>query len=410
MNFKKNIQKIGPRKIIILLTVLVDVLGIGIVIPILPFYVESFGVSPFVLTLLFAVFSLFSFISAPMLGALSDKIGRRPVLIISIASTALGWFVFAWAQSVWMLFLGRIIDGMAAGNLPVAESYLVDIAKDDKERTKNLGLVGAVFGAGFVVGPAIGAALSTFSNVLPFYVVGTLAFLNMIGAIIFLPETNANKNKNKKVSINPLRPIWNAIKIKKLHSRFMAWFLYGVAIAGMQAVFALYLMDEFGLNAQSTGIIFTVMGIMMILNQTVLLNKFWLKKFKESDLEIWLFLLFALGFCFIGTPILGALFIGLLINVLARSVLRVVVSSRVAGIAGAEKRGEIMGIMASILALSNIGGPVIAGILYQVKSSLPFWMSAFSLALAFVIMKYCCNGKIESTENVAIANEPKEAL
>lgn len=397
------------RKIVILLTVLVDVLGIGIVIPVLPFYVESFGVSAFVLTLLFSVFSLFSFISAPMLGALSDKIGRRPVLIISIASTAIGWFVFASAHSIWMLFLGRVIDGMAAGNLPVAESYLVDIAKNDQERTKNLGLIGAVFGAGFVVGPAIGAALSAISTVLPFYAVGFLALFNMLAAIIFLPETNNAKNKHKKISLNPWRPIANAIKMQPLRSRFVAWFLFGVAIAGMQAIFALYVKDVFGFDAQMTGLIFTGMGLFMILNQTVLLNKFWLKRFSEENLEIWLFLLFAVGFIFLGVPVLLVFFLGVLLNIMARSVLRIVISSRVAGLAGQEKRGEIMGIMASIMALANIGGPVMAGMLYEFRNFLPFVMSAFVLFLAFLVMRFCCVKAEDSVSQNAL-NELPEAL
>lgn len=390
MKIKEKINEIGARKIIILSTVFIDVLGVGIVIPILPFYVESFGVSPFVLTLLIAVFSLFSFVSAPMLGAWSDKIGRRPILIISIFSTALGWLVFAWANSVWMLFLGRIIDGMAAGNLPVAESYLVDIAKNEKERTKNLGLISAVFGVGFIIGPAVGASLSAISMKFPFMLVAILATINLIGALIFLPETNGNKNIKKKVSLNPLKPIIRAFSLQQLHSRFLAWFLFGLAIAGMQAVFALYLKDIFGLNAQITGFIFAGMGVFMIFNQTFLLNKFWLKKFKESDLEIWLFLLFALGFCFISIPFLITLFIGLMINIMARSVLRVVISSKVAGIAGEEKRGEVMGIMSSILFLANIGGPVLAGIFYQFETSLPFLISSLSLIMAFFVMKNCC--------------------
>ena len=120
------------RKFIILMTVLIDVLGIGIIIPVLPFYVESFGASAFIVTLLFAVFSFFSFFSAPLLGAWSDRIGRRPVLIISIFSTALGWVVFALSTNIFWLFIGRIIDGLAAGNFPIAQSYLVDIAKDEK--------------------------------------------------------------------------------------------------------------------------------------------------------------------------------------------------------------------------------------------------------------------------------------
>lgn len=156
------------EKSIILFTVLVDVIGFGIVIPILPFYVTEFGVSPTVVTLLFASFSLFSFISAPVFGAWSDRIGRRPVLILSIFSTAVGWFVFAGAQAVWMLFLGRIIDGAAAGNFTTAQSYMADISKSDSERTKNIGLVSAVFGVGFLLGPIVGGILSKVSHSFPF--------------------------------------------------------------------------------------------------------------------------------------------------------------------------------------------------------------------------------------------------
>jgi DHA1 family multidrug resistance protein-like MFS transporter len=409
MKFIKDIRQPDKRKIIILLTVLVDVLGVGIVIPILPFYVENFGVSPLVLTLLIAVFSFFSFISAPMLGALSDKIGRRPVLIISIASTAIGWLVFAWANSIWMLFLGRIIDGMAAGNLPVAESYLVDIAKNEKERTKNLGLISAVFGVGFIIGPALGAALSVISITLPFFVVGFMALLNTLAAIIFLPETNLNKNKNKKVSLNPLKPIKRALEMNNLYSRFLAWFLFGLAIAGMHAVFSLYLKDVFNFNAQISGFVFAGMGVFMIFNQTILLNKFWLKRFKEEKLEIWLFLFFALGFIFLSVPYLVALFLGLLVDVMARSVLRVVISSKVAGMAGEDRRGEVMGIMSSILFLANIGGPVLAGLFYEVEVFLPFLMSALSLVVAFGIMKFCCYNKTMG-ESGNIAKQSKETL
>jgi MFS family permease len=217
-------MKLQKEKIIIVLTVLIDVLGLGIIIPVLPFYVKSFGASAFTLTLLFSVFSLFSFISGPFLGALSDRIGRRPVLIVSILSTAIGWFVFASAHAIWVLFLGRIIDGMAAGNLPIAQSYLVDIARDDKERTSNLGIIGAVFGIGFIIGPAIGAALSSMSHALPFFFVAGLASLNVIGAFFFLPETHKHLDKEKKMALNPLRPLTNAVRDKSLLSRYLAWF------------------------------------------------------------------------------------------------------------------------------------------------------------------------------------------
>ena len=146
------------EKLVVLFTVFVDVIGFGIVIPILPFYVGSFGASPFLITLLFASFAFFAFLSSPLLGALSDKIGRRPILIASITSTAIGWFVFAGATSIPFLFLGRIIDGSAAGNFTVAQGCLVDLARDEKERSSNLGLIGAAFGVGFMIGPVLGGA------------------------------------------------------------------------------------------------------------------------------------------------------------------------------------------------------------------------------------------------------------
>jgi DHA1 family tetracycline resistance protein-like MFS transporter len=143
---------LNKQKAIIFFTVLVDAIGIGIIIPVLPFYVASFGASAFMVTSLFAVFSFCSFSSNPLLGVLSDKYGRRPILVISIFSTSLGWFVFAGAFHSIFLFVGRIIDGLAAGNFSTAQSYLIDIAKTPKEKTHNIGLIGAAFGWGLYWG------------------------------------------------------------------------------------------------------------------------------------------------------------------------------------------------------------------------------------------------------------------
>lgn len=380
-------MKLQKDKAIIILTVLIDVIGLGIIIPVLPFYVESFGVSSFVVALLFSVFALFSFVSGPFLGALSDRIGRRPVLILSIASTALGWFVFASAHSIAILFLGRIIDGAAAGNFPIAQSYLVDIAKTDKERTTNLGLIGAVFGIGFIIGPAIGASLSAVSPAYPFWLVGILATLNMIGAFYFLPETHNEKSVGKKIPINPFLPILRATKDQALKSRYAAWFLFGTAFAGMQSVFALFVKSVFGFSATLTGYIFTGMGILLVLNQGFALKKIWLKYFKEKDLEIWFFALMIFGFFLIDLKIFAFFAFGLFFTTIGQSTLRVVMSSGVAGAAGPKRRGEVLGIMASIMSVSMIVGPLIAGSLFQKSVQLPFAFNAIILTFAFFIMK-----------------------
>lgn len=389
-------------KAIIVLTVLIDVVGVGIVIPVLPFYVESFGVSSFVVTLLFSVFAFFSFVSGPYLGALSDRIGRRPVLILSIASTALGWFVFASARSIGILFLGRIIDGAAAGNFPIAQSYLVDIAKSDKERTANLGIIGAVWGVGFILGPAVGALLSTANPSYPFWFVGALASLNVLGALIFLPETHFAR-KHEKLSINPFLPLGRAIKDKKLRSRYLVWFLFGTAFAGMNAIFALYTSEVFGFSATATGIFFTCMGVTLVINQLFLLKRIWLKYFKELTLEVWFFLLMSLGYLLSDLKIFLLFSLGMLFVTLAQSTLRVVINSSVVGFAGANRRGEILGIMSSILSASMIIGPLLAGSLFTMNAQLPFAANILLLLGAFFVMhKYGNDKKILTQENVEV--------
>lgn len=384
-----TIKIMSKEKFIILATVAIDVIGMGVIIPILPFYVKEFNASPLLVTALFAVFSLFAFFSAPILGAMSDRYGRRPSLIISIASSAVGWLIFASAKTIPFLFLGRIIDGLAAGNFSTAQSYLQDIAKDEKERTANMGLIGAVFGIAFIIGPTIGAALGKFSHVLPFWFVGFLAAANGIMAYFFLPETNHHRS-SERISINPFRPIITAGRDVVLRSRYVSWLMFGLATAALQTVFALYVADEFGFDASGVSLMFTGMGVIMALNQGLLLNRFWLKKFSQSFLESWLMLVFALAFVLMGLKNLPIFIIGLILNALTQTVVRAVATARVGNLAGQTKRGEVMGIMTSVLSLSMIVGPVMGGFLYKVNFSYPFFFGAMCLVVSFGVIRWCC--------------------
>ncbi len=374
------------KKLIILLTVFIDVLGIGIIIPILPFYVESFGASAFVVTLLFTVFSFFAFFSAPFLGALSDKIGRRPVLIISILSTSIGWLVFASATNIFFLFLGRIIDGLAAGNFPIAQSYLIDISKDDKERTSNLGLIGAIFGIGFIIGPMLGGLLSTISLSFPFWFVGGLAFLNFILAWFNLPETNQNKNVEKKVELNPLKPLLKSLKNPNLRVGFITWFLFGLAIASQQSTFSLYLNERFNFTSVVVGFMTAGMGLILVFNQGFALKKIWLKYFNEEFLSIWLMLVLTVGFLFMGIGYLVPFIIGVVAISLGQSVLRAVMTSRILKRGEKQEQGMILGMMNSVMSLSMIIGPLLAGALFGIKSSLPYLAAGFFGAIAFILL------------------------
>lgn len=375
------------KKVTVLFTVFVDILGLGIVVPILPFYVQSFGVSDFGITMLFSLYALCSFISAPFLGVLSDRVGRRPVLLVSIFSTAVGWFIFSLATSPFFLFLGRIIDGSAAGNFSTAQSYLSDLSKTDKERTANLGLIGALFGVGFIVGPLIGGLLGSVNHSLPFYTVAVLATINVVLAYFNLPETHFPKkgeHKNK-MEFNPLKPIIRAVFDKPLLPGYSAWFLFSTAVSAQQAVFAIYLLKAFGFAEFSVGIILTIMGLIIAINQGLLMKRFWIKNFKEPDLEIYLFLFFALGFLLIAFANLILFVVGIILTTLGQSVLRVVMTSQIVAKAG-NRRGEVLGVMNSVMSLGMIVGPAIAGVLVIWYVGAPYILSFALSVIGFIIL------------------------
>ena len=401
----KNKLTISP-KVIILLTVFLDVLGLGVIIPILPFYVESFHVSGIVVTSLFAVFALFSFFSAPILGAISDRKGRRPVLLISLASSTVGWLIFAFSNTIFGLFLGRIIDGSAAGNISTAQNYLIDIAKDQKERAKNLGLIGAVFGISFIIGPLVGGVLSTISMKLPFIVVGIMSLLNTILAYFFLPETH-HERSTKKLSINPFAPIIKALKNKNILPLYIAWLLFGVAISLNQSIFALYIAEEFSWTVIASGFIMALIGVIISINQAFAIRSIWLKYFKESFLMVWVFIPFSIGYIIMALPFKVAFLSGLVITAFGQSLMRVIMTSQIIGFSNKEEQGENMGILVSIMSLSMILGPLLGGFVYEAYPSLPFVLAGIILLITFVFI-FKTYKKIKPHEHIDV--EPVEVV
>ncbi|HEY6951128.1 MAG TPA: MFS transporter [Bacteroidota bacterium] len=373
------------EKLIIIFTVLVDVIGFGIVIPILPFYVTGFGASASIVTLLFASFSFFAFFSSPLLGAISDRIGRRPVLILSISSTAIGWFVFAGATSIPILFLGRIIDGAAAGNFSIAQSYLVDISEDEQERTVNLGLIGAMFGIGFMLGPVIGGALATISHATPFWFAGGLATLNAITAYFFLPETNKQKNTGARLNLNPLAPLRRAVRDVELRPLFVTWVMFGLANVASQTVFSLFVSKNFGFDAFVTGLTFTAMGIVVAINQAVLLKRFWLKRFSELSLEKMMLVALIIGVGLFVTRSLLLFIVATLFIGTGQSILRVVLTSQVAGAADPKAKGEKLGMLSSLMSMCMVIGPILSGPLFEINDTFPYYLAAVFLVFGLVM-------------------------
>lgn len=380
--FKKRVIS---SKAIILGTVFLDVVGLGIVIPILPFYVESFGVSHYAVTALFIVFALCSFFSSPMLGIISDKKGRRPVLLISLCSSAIGWLIFAFSHNIIGLFIGRIIDGLAAGNISTAQNYLVDIAKDEKERSSNLGLIGAVFGIAFIIGPLMGGVLSHIYTPLPFIVVGILATINTILAYFFLPETHHHRNP-AKISFNPFAPIVQAFSSKNMRASYIAWLLFGIAVSSNQSIFALYLKDRFSWGVLASGLLMTLLGVIISLNQAILIKRFWLKYFSPTFLNLYMLLPFALAYLLMGLPYKVFFLIGIIFTGFGHSVYRVTMTSKIVGDSPKLEQGKTMGVLASVMSLSMIIGPILGGLVYGYNLSAPYWVASSGLVVAFFVV------------------------
>jgi DHA1 family tetracycline resistance protein-like MFS transporter len=366
---------VQKEKLIIFSTVLVDVMGFGIVIPILPYYVSEFGASPFIVTLLFASFSFFSFLSAPLLGAWSDRVGRRPILILSIFSTATGWVVFASAKVIWVLFLGRFIDGAAAGNFTIAQSYMADISRDEKERTKNLGLISAMFGIGFLLGPIIGGVLSHVSHSFPFWMAGLMALVNGALAILFLPETHHTRDVTHPPSFNPLKPLARAREHRSLRPLYATWLMFAMAFVTGQSVFALFAKDVFGFSAFQTGLAFTVVGLTVVANQAFLLHKFWLSRFREHRLVTIMLAILAVGLACVATEYLPLFLAGLLALGTGQAVLRVVMTAQVSGKADVRRRGENIGILSALMSGAMVVAPIIAGALFELDHVLPYLLA-----------------------------------
>ncbi len=243
--------------LIIFLTIFVNLVGFGIIVPLLPFYAETFGASPFVIGLLFAVFSLCQLAAAPALGDLSDRYGRRPVLVFSLAGTVVSFVMLALAHSVAMLFAARIVDGLSGGNISTARAYVADIT-EPKDRARAYGLIGAAFGLGFILGPALSGVLVRFSYTAPIWAAAAVTLVATIMALLWLPETVHRAHAGTG---NPFRFLPSLLERPRVRRMLAIDFMYWFAFAVFQTTFALFAARRFGFDAARTGYFFAAFGL-----------------------------------------------------------------------------------------------------------------------------------------------------
>jgi DHA1 family tetracycline resistance protein-like MFS transporter len=340
--------------LIIFLTILVNLIGFGIIIPLLPFYATTFGASPLVVGLLFASFSLAQLFASPVLGAWSDRWGRRPILIFSLIGTVVSFVMLAVAHSLAMLFAARIVDGLSGGNITTARAYIGDIATEEN-RARSFGMLGAAFGLGFIIGPALGGLFAHISYTAPIWAAAAITVVATVLAWVWLPET---VHRVEAVAGSPWKALRELSGRSNLRRLFAIDFLYWGSFAVYQTTFALFGANRFGFDAAHTGYLLAAFGFLGVIVQVVMVGPV-VKRLGEKHTLMVGLIFAAVGWggsalthslpVFLLMLVPGAIGIGLCNPSLV---------SLVSGAAGRHEQGRVQGAAGALESLGRTLGPI----------------------------------------------------
>ncbi|HEX4714811.1 MAG TPA: MFS transporter [Ktedonobacteraceae bacterium] len=382
------------RKAIFFLAVVsfLSTMGMTLIGPVVPFMTLQHLSNPanlaIVVAWMLSIYGICQLIAAPGLGLLSDRFGRRPVLFVCLLGSALGYLLFGLGGSLWILFLGRIIDGLTGGNFSVLFAYIADVTEPE-ERGKYFGILGGVSGAGFIVGPALGGLLATINYSTPFLVAAAITLLSIIWGFFFLPESLSKEHRVTSIRIrdlNPLKQVSAVFTLANLRWLLLAGFLYSFPFAIIISNLTILLKDSLGWNATQAGLVSTVVGVVDILVQGVLVGKL-LPIFGEVKLGIGALILVALSYILLGSVALIASPILLILGVILFSGSGGLVENALRGLTsravGPRQQGLVGGASQSVQSLAMILGPLFGGLLYaQYGHATPYWSGALIIALA----------------------------
>lgn len=372
------------RKTLTLLSVVfIDMVGFGIVIPILPLIIQKMGGSAFLVGVIIALFSLFQFLFSPILGRLSDKYGRKPVLILSSFINAISYFLIFLTQSIWILFLARMIAGVGSSNISVAQAYIADVSKSH-ERTKKLALVGSIFGLGFIVGPLLGGFVTDkFSTSIAFLLPAVLSFVNTVLIFTFLPESNLSLQKHIKIEFLNLKITREVFKPKNVAFLLVVFTFISFALSLIIGVFSLLGAYKFGWGEAQNGYYFGLIGIGSFVTQAFLIRLL-LKRFDEVKLIKIGLVVFSVAIILMGfSPYEWLTFMVGPITAFSIALLMVNTQSLISLETKPDEQGIVMGVAQSLSALGRVFGPLIGGAIGTFSLSLPFAISGIVTICVF---------------------------
>ncbi|MFC9709434.1 MFS transporter [Paenibacillus sp. NPDC056933] len=359
-------KQLGPKKAalnFIFFTILIDFLGYGIIAPLYAFYVLQFSTSAFIIGLLATSYALMQFIFSPILGALSDRFGRRPILLLSQLGAAIGYILFATSDQLWLLFVSRMIAGLTAGNISTAQAYIADVTSIEN-RSKGFAIFGAASGLGIVLGPLIAVVAVKHSLALPSLIAAGFALLNLIYGLFVLPESHVKRTARSLTIFNPIKTLVKYLSMPRVNIITLAIFMMYLCYLSIQTILALFAVDRFGYGPSQVAYILTYVGFLSVVFQ-IGLHKV-INKFPEYKLGVSAFVIIVMGY--LGTSFsydLWMLIISLTVTSLGNAIVQTILLGRLSKLAPESEQGSIMGASQSMNSLAAIIGPILGGLLYQ---------------------------------------------
>lgn len=378
--FKNN-----KNLLIIALIAVVNALGYGIIIPVLYSYSRHYGLTDFQNGLLFATFSACQFISTPIIGRMSDRFGRKPLLLISLAGTAISFFIMAKAPSAIFLFLARALDGLTAGNLPVAQAVISDTTSF-KDRARGFGVMGAAFGFGFIFGPAISALTVGISTTLPFIIAGTVSLIAVVITAIFLPETNRHLGEVKHAKLFDFGKLYHALFAPNVGPTLLITLFYFSALSSFIYAFQPYSVKILNLVPNQISLLFTIFGVVGLIMQMFFVQRI-SKRFgiKNSYSGGLLIVSFSLLITFLTGTLLFIFITSIILFALASSLVQPLTNTILSRETDEKSQGTILGINASYMSIGQIVGPIIGGAVATVAIPYPFLAASLLVGLCFFL-------------------------
>ncbi len=395
---KQNTGETIDKKALIfgLISVFLCGIGFSIITPIVPFLVEPYvsnsGNQAIIVTLLTSIYAVCVFFAAPALGALSDRYGRRPILLICLLGSTIGYLIFGMGGALWVLFLGRIIDGITGGNISTLFAYFADITPRE-QRTKYFGWISAIAGIGGAIGPTLGGLLAKFGYSVPMYFVAIITLLNLIYGIIYMPES---LDKNKRLEnitftrLNPFIQLVSILSMKNLRRLLISAFLLWVPNGALQATFSEFTVNTFDWSPVIIGFMFSIMGIQDIISQAFIMPKL-LKKFSDIQIVILGMISEVIGYSFIAASAIFSFYplviVGMFIFAFGDSIFGPSFNGMLSKSGNSSEQGRIQGGSQAIQSLAIIIGPIIGGEIYVLLGhTAPFFMGIILIGAAIPVL------------------------